>query len=95
MSIPEEVVVLSPPPPLLGGVMKNVTGQILNWIVEEVAKKDVVNAKLKDNFVLPIFRIIQDQMMPYALFIMIFAVFLFILSITNLMFSMMVYFRRS
>jgi hypothetical protein len=87
--------IITKAPSPLDNVFKGVTSQIMKWVVDEVSNKEIVNAKVKENLVIPILRIIQDQITPYAILTIIFAVFLFILAITNLMFIMLLYFRRS
>lgn len=81
-------------PPVYNGVVKSITTQLINWMIDEITNQDEMNSKLKSNLVLPILRIVQDQITPYAIFVLIFAIMLLIISVANLTFNIIYYFRR-
>jgi hypothetical protein len=85
----------SEPSALAHGIVKSLSSQVISWVMEEISSKDVVNAKLKDGFVLPVLKIVQQQLTPYAIITMIVAFMLIILVLINLVITLLIYFRRS
>lgn len=83
------------PSALAHGIVKSLSSQIIGWVMEEISSKDIVNAKLKDGFVLPVLKIVQQQLTPYAIITMIVAFMLIILVLINLVITLLIYFKRS
>lgn len=76
---------------IVKGITGNIMHNIFTHLMHEVTQATDDKLKLKESLIIPIWRLIQTQMMPYITVSIVFVIFVTILSISNLIFSILIY----